>query len=42
MVVVVGAGYAGIAVAEKLMEKGIEVTVYDMRGKVVSWQTLPG
>ncbi|MBO8179075.1 MAG: NAD(P)/FAD-dependent oxidoreductase [Archaeoglobus sp.] len=33
MVVVVGAGYAGISVAEKLREKGVEAKVYDMRGK---------
>ncbi len=33
MVVVVGAGYAGISVAEKLREEGVEAKVYEMRGK---------
>ncbi len=33
MVVIVGAGYAGISVAEKLREKGITARVYDMMGK---------
>lgn len=33
MVVVVGAGYAGLSLAERLREKGFEAKVYDMRGK---------
>ncbi|AAB89927.1 MULTISPECIES: FAD/NAD(P)-binding oxidoreductase [Archaeoglobus] len=33
MVVVVGGGYAGILMAERLREKGVVAKVYDMRGK---------
>lgn len=33
MVVVVGAGYAGLTLAERLMKEGIEVEVYDMNGR---------
>ncbi|WP_290623517.1 MULTISPECIES: NAD(P)/FAD-dependent oxidoreductase [unclassified Archaeoglobus] len=33
MVAIIGAGYAGLTVAEKLLEEGINATVYDLKGK---------